>query len=255
MKLNKIFLATAILATSSIASADVVGVYAGAQKWNYDIDGYVSTGAENIDFNNDLGYDDSDDNSYFVALEHPIPVLPNIKIQQNNLEGQGRGNASQNYTFGSVPFLAGTPTVSNYDFSNTDYTLYYEILDNWVNLDLGITGKQFDGFVDVGVEVTTGGPIYSRVDFKGTVPMLYGKAQFDFPLSGFSVGSTLNIGQTTDDKINDYTIFLGYNSDKDQTGFGFEVGYRNFTVEFDDFDDLSSDFTFDGYYASLNFHF
>lgn len=252
MKLNKIFLATAILATSSIASADVVGVYAGAQKWNYDIDGYVSTGSENIDFNDDLGYDDSDDNSYFVALEHPIPVLPNIKIQQTNLEGQGRGTASQNYTFGSVPFLAGTPTVSNYDFSNTDYTLYYEILDNWVNLDLGITGKQFDGFVDVGVEVTTGGPIVSRVDFKGTVPMLYGKAQFDLPLTGFNVGSTMNIGQTTDDKINDYTLYFGYEG---ETGFGFEVGYRNFTVEFDDFDELSTDFTFDGYYASLNFHF
>lgn len=252
MKLNKLFVATTILTASSMASADVIGVYAGAQKWNYDIDGYVSTGSENIDFNNDLGYDDSDDNSYFVALEHPIPVLPNIKIQQNNLEASAYGTASQNYTFGSVPFVEGTNTVSHYDFSNTDYTLYYEILDNWVNLDLGITGKQFDGFMDVGIEVTTEGPIVSRVDFKGTVPMLYGKAQFDLPLTGFSVGTTMNIGQTTDDKINDYTMYFGYEG---ETGFGFEVGYRNFTVEFDSFDDLSSDFTFDGYYASLNFHF
>lgn len=252
MKLNKLFLATTILATSSIASADVIGVYAGAQKWNYDIDGYVSTGSENIDFNDDLGYDDSDDNSYFVALEHPIPVLPNIKIQQNNIEATGLGEASQTYTFGSTTFPAGTPTASSFDFSHTDYTLYYEILDNWVNLDLGLTGKQFDGHVDVAVQATIGDLLYERVDFKGTVPMIYGKAQFDLPLTGFNVGSTMNIGQTTDDKINDYTLYFGYEG---ETGFGFEVGYRNFTVEFDQFDDLSSDFTLDGYYASLNFHF
>lgn len=49
MKLNKILMATALLTTTGIASADVVGVYAGAQKWNYDIDGYVRTGSENID--------------------------------------------------------------------------------------------------------------------------------------------------------------------------------------------------------------
>lgn len=252
MKLNKLFVASTILTASSMASADVIGVYAGAQKWNYDIDGYVSTGSDNVDLNDDFGYDDSDDNSYFVALEHPIPVLPNIKIQQNNLEASALGTASQDYTFGSSFYPEGTATASSFDFSHIDYTLYYEILDNWVNLDLGVTGKQFDGHVDVALQATVGDILHERVDFKGTVPMLYGKAQFDLPLTGFSVGTTMNIGQTTDDKINDYTLYFGYEG---ETGFGFEVGYRNFTVEFDSFDDLSSDFTLDGYYASLNFHF
>jgi len=253
MKLNKIFVATTILAASSMASADVVGVYASAQKWNYDIDGYVSSGSGNIDFNDDLGYDDNDNNSYFVALEHPVPVLPNIKIQQNHLEGNAVGTASKDITFNTRTFPEGMDIVSSYDFSNTDYTLYYEILDNWVNLDLGITGKDFDGYVLMEYPPGIGSiPNNGRVNFKGIVPMLYGKAQFDLPLTGFNVGTTMNIGQTTDDKINDYTMYFGYEG---ETGFGFEVGYRNFTVEFDDFDDLSTDFTFDGYYASLNFHF
>lgn len=249
MKFNKLFVATALLTTSGLASADVIGVYAGAQNWNYDIDGYVSTGTGNVDFNNDLGYVDSDDNSYFVALEHPVPVLPNIRIQQNTLEGNATGTASQNFFFGSTPFLQGFDTVSAYDFSNVDYTLYYEILDNWVNLDIGITGKDFDGFVEMG-DAT--GILNERVEFNGVVPMIYGKAQFDLPLTGFNVGSAMNIGQFGDDKMNDYTVYFGYEG---ETGFGFELGYRNFTLEFDDFDTLSTDFTFDGYYATVNFHF
>lgn len=249
--MTKIKLATGalLLVASSVASADFLGVYAGANRWNYDIEGDISSNGPTVDMNNDLGFSDDNANVYYVAFEHPVPFLPNVKVQRNNLDLQANGTASQSYTFDGVAVVAGNTTNTQLDLSNTDYTLYYEILDNWVNLDLGITGKDFNGEMIFVNSTTTG--ISSR-DLSGLVPMAYGKAQFDLPFTGWSAGAIANIGQTDDDKINDMSAYISYEGD---SGFGFEVGYRTLDIEFDDFDTLNSDMTFDGFYAGINFHF
>lgn len=252
MTLRKLLTATVILTASSAASADFIGIYAGAERWNYDMDGYVGSGSENINLNDDLGLKDSDDNTYYVAFEHPIPFLPNIKIQQNNLKGNGNGIASQDFTFNTRDFSQGDDVLTNYDLSHIDYTLYYEILDNWVNLDLGLTGKQFDGHIvmDYAPDVVSI-PNNGTVNFKGTIPAVYGKAQFDLPFTGLSTGTTLNIGEKSGDKMSDVKAYLAYEGD---SGFGVELGYRVFNLEFDNFDNLSSDISFDGFYAGFTLH-
>jgi outer membrane protein len=250
MQFSKIITASALLTVSSIASADFIGIYAGAERWNYDIDGYISSGDENIDLNQDLGLKDDDDNIYYLAFEHPVPFLPNVKVQQNNLKGGAIGTASQSFTFNDVPFVEGSELTSDYDLSHTDYTLYYELLDNWVNLDLGLTGKDFDGFAEINYTATTG-VVGSRLDLKGTIPAVYGKAQFDLPFTGLSTGATLNIGEKSGDKVSDIKAYLAYEG---ESGFGLELGYRTFDFDFDDFDALNSDITIDGFYAGFTLH-
>lgn len=250
MAFTKTLTATAILLASGAASADFIGIYAGAERWNYDMDGYVSSGSENIDLNQDLGLDSDDDNVYYLAFEHPIPFLPNVKVQQNNLEGSAIGTASQTFTFNDVLFTEGSELATSYDFTHVDYTLYYELLDNWVNLDLGLTGKDFDGFTEINYTATTG-VVGSRLDLKGTVPAVYGRAQFDLPFTGLSTGAILNIGEKSGDKISDIKAYLAYEG---ESGFGVELGYRTFDVDFDDFDSLSSDIKIDGIYAGFTLH-
>lgn len=248
----KLGLAALLLSASANVSADFLGVYAGGQRWNYDVDGSVSSLGGNINVNNDLGLTDGDSNILYVAFEHPIPFLPNVKLQQNDLDGSSIGTASQNFSFQSGNYVTGASIATSYDFSHTDYTLYYEILDNWVNLDLGFTAKDFDGFVDVRPDGQVVPAVNTRVNISGTVPMLYGKAQFDLPFTGYSAGGQVQLGQFNDDKLTDASAYLAYEGD---SGFGFEVGYRIFDLEFDDFDELSSDLTLDGFYAALTFHF
>ncbi|WP_223668571.1 TIGR04219 family outer membrane beta-barrel protein [Kangiella shandongensis] len=250
MTLTKVLTATAILATSGAASADFIGLHIGAESWNYDMDGYISSGNENIDLNQDLGLKDDDGSIYHIAFEHPVPFLPNVKLQKNNLDGSAIGNATQTFTFNDVTFVEGSELASRYDLTHTDYTLYYELLDNWVNLDLGLTGKDFDGSMEVNYTATTG-TVGSRLDLKGTVPAVYGKAQFDLPFTGLSTGATFNIGEKSGDKISDIKAYLAYEGD---SGIGLELGYRTFDVEFDDFDSLSSDITIDGFYAGFTLH-
>ncbi|NVJ67034.1 MAG: TIGR04219 family outer membrane beta-barrel protein [Gammaproteobacteria bacterium] len=252
--MNKLKLATALALVlgSSAASADFLGVYTSGQRWNYDIDGSVRSLGSDIDVNNDLGLNDGDTNVYYVAFEHPIPFLPNVKMQQNDLDGTSFGTASQDFSFQSGNYSSGDSIATSYDFSHTDYTLYYEVLDNWVNLDLGFSAKDFDGFVDVRPNGQVTPTFNTRVDISGTVPMLYGRAQFDLPFTGLSAGGQVQLGQFNDDKLTDASAYLAYEG---ETGFGLEVGYRIFDLEFDDFDQLSSDLTLDGFYAALTFHF
>lgn len=248
----KYTLGALLIAVSSNANADFLGVYAGAEKWNFDLDGSLSSLGSDIDINRDLGLKDDSANVYYVAFEHPIPFLPNLMLQKTSLEGNSTGTATQDFSFQSGNYVTGQSLLTNYDLSHTDYTLYYEILDNWVNLDLGLSARDFDGFVDVRPNSTTVPGVNTRVDISGTVPMLYGKAQFDLPFTGLSAGGKVNLGQFNDDKISDIKAYVAYEG---ESGFGVEAGYRIFELEFDDFDQLNSDLTLDGFYAAITFHF
>lgn len=252
MNTFKTVIAITLLVASAAASADFLGIHAGAKRWNYDIDGSVNSLGNNIDLNNDLGFSDEDANIYYLAFEHPIPFLPNVKIQRNDLEASSVGTASQNFSFQSGNFLTGNQVATNYDLGHTDFVLYYEILDNWVNLDLGISAKQFDGFMDIRPAGAVTPAVNTRVNISGTVPTLYGKAQFDLPFTGLSAGGEVQLGLINDDKISDMSAYLAYEG---ESGFGLEAGYRIFELEFDNFDELNSDLTIDGFYAAITFHF
>ena len=63
---------------SGAAQADVLGWRVGANLWQQQFDGDVSSGGANIDLEDDLNYDDETDLSYYLQFEHPIPLLPNV---------------------------------------------------------------------------------------------------------------------------------------------------------------------------------
>ncbi len=252
--MNKIKLASALtlVFASAGANADFLGIYAGFQQWNYDVDGTINSVGNNIDVSNDLGLSSDDNITKFVAFEHPVPFLPNIAVYQNDLRGVTNGTAGQDFTFGGINANTGDATQFAYNLDHDEYVLYYEILDNWVNLDLGVSAKKFDGSASVAARLGSNAGARSTVDISGSVPMLYAKAQFDLPFTGLSAGGQLHLGQFQDDKLSDMKAYLAYEG---ETGFGIEVGYRIFELEFDDFDALSSDLTIDGFYAGLSYHF
>ena len=181
-------LATILVATlPGVAVADtILGIYAGASRWDYELDGSFSSDGTTINTDTDLQLDDDDSNVLYVALEHPIPLLPNVKIQRNDLDFSGSATLGRDITYAGTTFLNGVDINSTLDLSNTDYILYYEILDNWVNLDLGLNFKKFDG----DASISSLGQSASE-DLDETLPMLYGKAQFDLPFTGLSAGGTL----------------------------------------------------------------
>jgi outer membrane protein len=243
--MKKLTLATTLALLSPLAAADsILGVYAGAGQWQADYSG--DAGDPSIDVN-ELGLSEEDNNFYYIALEHPVPIIPNIKLQKMDISSEQTAVIDQTFTIDGTTFTAGTEVATDFDLSHMDIVLYYELLDNWVNLDVGLNIRKFDGHVVAVSEFET-----ESVDLDEAIPLIYAKAQFDLPLTGFSVGLEGNVISYDDNRLTDYSAKLHYMFDS-VLDLGLEIGYREMSLEVDD--DVEADMQLKGPYAALLFHF
>lgn len=236
-----------LLMLGQTSHADVLGVWAGAGMWDWDVSGnfrYQGTSADNIDVGS-LGWKDDDSGTAFAIIEHPIPVLPNVKVFTTNIETSGTGTA--NASFGGAT-LSGDVT-SSIDMDMTDITLYYEVLDNIVSLDLGLTAKLVDGKVtatDVSSNET------DTATFDGVIPMGYAGVEIALPLTGLSLGANISAISIGDSSITDTHVYARYTTD---FLLGIEAGIKNVNFELDDLDSSYGELDFEGVYAQLFLHF
>ncbi|WP_144391668.1 TIGR04219 family outer membrane beta-barrel protein [Pleionea sediminis] len=232
---------------STTASADVLGIYAGVGNWKPDFSGNIANNSDtSLNIGSDVDVDRDNQTGFYLAFEHPLPVIPNVMITQQDMASSGSGTFTG--TFGNETFAGDIN--AEMDLSHQDYTLYYEILDNWVNLDLGLTARKFDGFAEV---TDANDPATSdRESFDFTLPMLYGKARFDLPFTGLSVSAILNYISAGGNTVSDTSLILGYES---SIGLGVEGGIRTFNLDVDDEDDFTTDLEFDGVFINLTYHF
>lgn len=246
--ISRFLLGSVFAASASICQADVIGLYSGVGIWQSDSSGNLGKSAINT---NDLGIDDSNSNFIYVAVEHPLPFIPNLRLQQTSLDQDGTSTIDSGFTSDDVTFAAGDMLRTTLDLTHQDIVLYYEILDNWVNLDLGLNFRRFDG----ALKVASSGQQES-ISLEGFLPMVYGDAQFDLPLTGLSFGATVTGTQFNHDTVTDYSVRIAYQSDIIPfMDLGIEAGYREMTLDMDELDDLQTDLTINGPYAAVTLHF
>jgi len=193
-----LFLTTALL-TAGTAQADVLGLTAEA--------GYFLPSADSSSIDGTSANLDGNNGAYFgIAFEHPLPVVPNIRFQSIDLSAN---SSSQKL-----------------DLSHQDYTLYYELLDGllWIDLDVGLTVRKFSG------SVRTSG--HSR-DISSVYPLGYASGYITIPGTRVSLGGELKAGGFDGATIADTTLKIKY-----QTPFlvGVEGGYRRANIDLDDKD-------------------
>jgi outer membrane protein len=239
------------LSIASHANADTIfGVYAGVGTWQTEYSGDAGKPATSAD---DLGIDKDNNIYYYVAIEHPVPLIPNIKVQYNDITSDQSSTLAKNFSIGDITFPAGTQVATDFDLSYTDATLYYELLDNWVNLDLGVTLRKYSGYLQAGSTVANV-KVSEKVDIDATVPLIYGKAQFDLPFTGFSAGFEGNYISYDGNDLSDYSAKISYLFDS-ALDLGVEVGYRVLTINIDDEDDVNTNLDLKGPYIAAVFHF
>jgi outer membrane protein len=246
-------LSMACLAPAAHADT-LLGLYLGADGWKTDNSGSFADQGNMQEFD----FDDETFSSFYAALEHPIPLVPNIKLKYTELELNGSATLDSTFEFGDADFVVGTDVGTVSDFSHMDYILYYEIFDNdLVSIDLGVNAKQFDGDVTViGTDQNSGMNTTETVEFSGFVPLVYGRGEVGLPLTGFSVffeGSLLAID---DSKIQDYQVGIAWALlDNLAVDLDIKAGYRQMTLELDDIDDFYSDIDSSGPFAGVQIHF
>lgn len=251
-------LAAAVVAASlpqAASALPLVDFYAGGYYWDQSVSGDVGSGVT-ADLDDDLNLDGGGQNVLYFAFEHPIPVIPNIKIKSSDMSADGNGTISANFELGGQTATASEAVASELDLTHTDYTLYWSLPLPIVTFDFGLTARQFDGSMAV-----AGSTYNASADLDVVVPMGYLKVGADIPLTGLSLGGDMNVISYGDTGITDYDLNMTYVLPLiPLLDVGITAGYRSFDLEInpDDFggssDDLTAKATVAGPYLGLSLH-
>lgn len=244
----KVLALSASLLLSGYSYADVIGGTIELAYWKGNYDGNMVSKGTDISVNNELQFDDTDALEVTVSFEHPVPVLPNVKIRHIDLDETENGELDD-ITFNGETFPNNADVTSNLDLSHTDLILYYEVLDNIVSLDLGLDVKRFDGQLDIIQDDDPDTRSTTKID--ETLPMLFGAVEVELPFTGLALGGELSIVSYDGDSLSDARVRLRQNM---SIAF-IELGYRQFNIDVEDVSNVDVDADISGVYLSTGLDF
>ena len=235
------------LGLSSFAQADFIGLKGDVSYWNIggtsEINNQSSlsnqTGVGDLlldpyaGINNQYDLDKKGTIQASIAFEHPIPIIPNVKLKYTKLDTETEAKFD----------LAKTEI----NLDHTDLILYYEILDNVVKADVGIGATKLNGTVQQ----------FSRnINVDEYSPIIYAEAGVKLPFTGLSAKAEATYTNVNDVKITDAQAEFQYDFVKTIfLDLGAKVGYRILNIELNDIDKSDMKFDFKGPYIGLNAHF
>jgi len=249
--MKKLILAASLTALfTTTAQADAIGLYLGGQIWDRQAEGLLGEQGNQIDFN----LKDKQQGSFYIAVEHPIPLIPNAMISSTSLATDGITTLSEELTFAGESFTINTEVDTEFDVSYVDYTLYYELFDNGLfSFDFGLTARDFDGEVSVS---SADGSISGKLTTNEIIPMAYASAMVGLPFTGWNVFAKGNLLSIQDHTLHDYQAGISYEViDNLVVDLNLTVGYRSVKLQLEDIDDLYTDIEFDGVFAGAVVHF
>ena len=260
MKKSLLSIVAATTLFTSVASADFLGLEIGAAGWSPEMTGKFQYSGTNMDLKDNLGYGDTESASYmWLSFEHPVPVIPNVKIIQTNLEMDASKTSAIDLTFAGQTYTTSESVASGMTLNQTDYILYYEFSEGliipFVHLDAGFAIKDLEGTLYL--NSTTIGK--SEKDFSVPVPMGYVKVKLStsaIPFIPFLPDIEyetlfLSIG---DNSFEDTKIGIVYNFEL-AAGFdaGLVAGLREETLEVDEAG-VKANVEISGYYYGAYFN-
>ncbi|MFI9459623.1 TIGR04219 family outer membrane beta-barrel protein [Acinetobacter sp. NPDC052428] len=214
---------------STLSHADVIGVKADLSYW--DFDGY----SQDNNFKHEL--DRQGTAQLSVAVEHPVPLLPNAKIKYVNLDSHSEQSSLIN--------------ASEIELNNIDYILYYELLDTIVHADIGAGLTNLDGTVK---NLTAGA--FTQYDLDEYSPLLYATAGVKLPFTGMSAKAEAVYSHGSDTRKTDVQAELQYDFiDNLLVDVGAKIGYRIMQVDFEQDQRPNLKLEFKGPYIGLDVHF
>lgn len=194
-----------LITAPALAQADLLALKAGAAAWMPDGSAPGFNAGEEQQF------------SLKAAFEHPIPIIPNIKLRYWDYAEKD----------GDRPL----------ELTTTDAILYYEILDNpVVDLDLGISATYLQD-----------GRASGQRGFEGWLPQAYGAARVPLLGTGFGAYGEATATNWEGSSAYDLEAGLDYKLDMPVLDLSLRLGYRQVENDFDDFDDYSGTVEFKGW--------
>lgn len=237
-----------LLLGGPVQAATLFGVHLGADLWQTEATGGFGSSA---DFP-DSAFDKQSLSGYFVAIEHGVPVLPNLRWQRQQLQSDGALTLNAPLSFAGATFVPAQPLQTTLALNHQSYTLYYELLDNaLVQLDLGVTAKYLNG--QLAVETASQ---RATQTLKQWLPLLYLDAKVVLPGTGFDVFGQIQGVNWQGSHVYDVEAGLGYTLvDTLLLDARLKLGYRLLDIKLDDVDNLYAGLRFSGIFAGFSLHF
>ena len=251
-KLLSLAAMTALMATA--ANADFIRVEGAVGAWQTSPTGTVSFANNSFDVVENAKLEDSTNMYAWVYLKHPVPIVPNVRLEYVNPSFDG---TVANITWDGKQYagVSNTMTLTQYDAA-----LYYNLLDNlfWMTVDLGLDVKYIDGKYSVNADVVNN---TAAVDapFSIVMPLAYVRGRVQIPVTNIGVEVLARGISYADNTVIDAEIKLDYTMDfVPVVQPGLELGYRYQEVKLDAGSigiDASFDTTFSGVYAGVMVRF
>jgi len=220
----------------TVAQADVVRVEAGGGMWNQSISGDIQYKGDPAFTTDTLNYGSESKPYLWAFIKHPVPILPNLRLEYTAVEFEG--TSTQSFDYKGQTFSASAQSALTMD--QLDAILYYNILDNtaWITVDLGLDIKSMSGKF----KATDG---TNKVDESENlvIPMLYARGRVEVPGTGLGVEAEGKYIGYKSSKVLDASIKVDYTL-IDMIPFvdlGIEAGYRVQTINLDATDVSSLD--------------
>lgn len=273
-----------ILFTSHI-QADTVGLHLGGHLWQNQANGIIREEKRDENTRRNINLKKETQKHYFLAAEHPFPVLPNIRISLTKLDSASNIHLIEALNFNNVIFPVGSTISTKFKLHYLDYTFYYQISDkNAFSLDLGVTLRSLDHDValtgsEITINIDTGAPVtdddcadpwqdrpcairttthepVSNTKSHETLPMLYMATKIELPLDNLSAFIQSDVSLKNKHSVHNYQIGLIYNLVKNRRmDMSFTLGYQIMNIKHQKLDSLSTDLKFSGIHTGLALRF
>ena len=228
-------LALGLLTAFSLSHADILSFGAGAGFWQENIGGYVKNGDKINYFNNKSAEDDGDDNTGNLGLHntvkpfiwakiiHPLPFVPNVRLQYTRFDTSGDGVAVGSTKLFGVVEVSGSANVhTTLAMNSYDATFFYELKPVFADFEAGF-----------GVNVLQG---YSKVENKDNgdttegnwvtpLPYLYARVETT-PIFGISFETSARYLDVSAGHYYDYRGAVKYHLPLPILDVTTSVGYR-----------------------------
>ena len=256
------YLMTLLVANLLTLSAANLNMSAGGGIWNVASEGsIVETVNETLTVHDQL-YGKQNSGYLFAELRHPLPILPNVRLEYCAQESQGEGKT---VTL-STPF-PGSTTLSSAEVSSKlriqqyDAVMFYRLLENvmWMSLDAGLDLK----YVVSEYKVDT----ISVDESSGSLtPLLYVRGRLDIPHTDLGVETDMRYITDGSSTLSDIKIKVDYTMTFIPVVHPIvEIGYRVESFDIDGEEsaiigpiisgDTDVDLTFSGLYGGVSLAF
>ncbi len=259
--MRKLIAALALLSLPATASAGVLGFSFGAgyDYWQADPSGTTALDGAEIDLEDNLKLDTSSEGQLWAFFEHPLPIIPDFRIQQGGISTEGDGGSftvTATTPFGDFDADA-TNVETSLDLAMTDFIVYWSPLPEGIltagimSIDLGLNFRQISG--DLHMTGEAGGETQTVDEsFNATIPLGYLSARANIPGTGISLGGAMSALKVGNNGITDTTFDLSWRSG---LGLGVRGGVRSVEFVLEDAGDIEFDMTFNGAFIGGFYHF